>query len=83
MSNSVRIGIFSFYPLLWHKISHTDRYLYLNLETEITFASHPTGYTGSSMRPRVLFVLFQSPEYLVSRRHLVNKFQMNKRMLAE
>lgn len=70
-------NLISFYPLLWHK-NTACRYLYLNLETEITFASHPTGYTGSSMRPGLLFVLFRAQKNTWHTEGIVNIFQMNK-----
>lgn len=61
-------NLLTLFPALAHNTLY--RYLCLDLETEITFASHPTGYTVSSVRPGILLVLFQSPEgYLAHRRH--------------
>lgn len=76
MSKNIRIGIFSLHSLLWHIIA-----LYLALHTEVTFASHPTAYSISAMRPAISCVWFRSA--LAYRRHSVNIFSMNNWMLAE
>lgn len=61
-------------PALAQNTAH--RHLYLNLETEITFASHPTGYAGSSMRPGVCFV--PEPRRIPGAQKALSKYLSNE-----